>query len=81
MTQIIFLPHEEICPEGAVVETEPGTACGTRSPSRHVGREAGSLIIDDQEHFAGPGGGYCDCEVNTLVGMGEHVPNQGVDHR
>ena len=25
MTQIIFLPHEEICPEGAVVEAEPGT--------------------------------------------------------
>lgn len=28
MTQIIFLPHEEICPEGAVVEAEPGqTIC------------------------------------------------------
>ena len=25
MTQIIFLPHEEICPEGAMVEAEPGT--------------------------------------------------------
>jgi ferredoxin, 2Fe-2S len=25
MTQIIFLPHEEICPEGAVVEADPGT--------------------------------------------------------
>lgn len=25
MTQIIFLPHEEICPEGAVIEVEPGT--------------------------------------------------------
>jgi len=25
MTQIIFLPHEEICPDGAVVEAEPGT--------------------------------------------------------
>ena len=25
MPQIIFLPHEEICPEGAVIETEPGT--------------------------------------------------------
>jgi len=25
MTQIIFLPHDEICPEGAVVEAEPGT--------------------------------------------------------
>ena len=25
MPQIIFLPHEEICPEGAVIEVEPGT--------------------------------------------------------
>jgi 2Fe-2S ferredoxin len=24
MPQIIFLPHVEICPEGAVIETEPG---------------------------------------------------------
>jgi 2Fe-2S ferredoxin len=28
MPQIIFLPHEEICPEGAVIEAEPGvTVC------------------------------------------------------
>jgi 2Fe-2S ferredoxin len=28
MPQIIFLPHEEICPDGAVVEAEPGmTIC------------------------------------------------------
>ena len=26
MPQIIFLPHEEICPEGAVIEAEPGTS-------------------------------------------------------
>jgi len=25
MPKLIFLPHEEICPDGAVVETEPGT--------------------------------------------------------
>ena len=25
MTQLIFLPHEEICPEGMVIEAEPGT--------------------------------------------------------
>jgi 2Fe-2S ferredoxin len=25
MPQIIFLPHEEICPEGAVIEAETGT--------------------------------------------------------
>lgn len=28
MPQIIILPHEEICPEGAVIEVEPGvTLC------------------------------------------------------
>jgi 2Fe-2S ferredoxin len=26
MPQLIFLPHEEICPEGAVVEAETGTS-------------------------------------------------------
>jgi 2Fe-2S ferredoxin len=26
MTKIIFLPHEEICPEGALIEAEPGTS-------------------------------------------------------
>lgn len=25
MPQIIFLPHEEICPEGAVIQANPGT--------------------------------------------------------
>jgi len=25
MTRLIFLPHEEICPSGAVIEAEPGT--------------------------------------------------------
>jgi 2Fe-2S ferredoxin len=25
MTKIIFLPHEELCPEGQVVEAQPGT--------------------------------------------------------
>jgi len=25
MTQIIFLPNDELCPEGAVIEVEPGT--------------------------------------------------------
>ena len=28
MPQIVFLPHDEICPEGAVIEAEPGvTVC------------------------------------------------------
>lgn len=25
MTQIIFLPHETLCPDGAVIEADPGT--------------------------------------------------------
>ena len=25
MTQLIFLPHEELCPEGMVIEAQPGT--------------------------------------------------------
>jgi len=25
MTRLIFLPHEELCPEGDVIEAEPGT--------------------------------------------------------
>ncbi len=25
MPQIIFLPHEEICPDGAVIDVEPGS--------------------------------------------------------
>lgn len=30
MTQIIVLPHQELCPEGAVIEGEPGsTLCET----------------------------------------------------
>ena len=28
MTRIVFLPHDELCPEGAVIEVEPGvTVC------------------------------------------------------
>ena len=28
MTRIVFLPHDELCPEGAVIEVEPGvTIC------------------------------------------------------
>ncbi|WP_089726732.1 ISC system 2Fe-2S type ferredoxin [Candidatus Thiosymbion oneisti] len=26
MTKLIFLPHEEICPEGAMIEAEPGVS-------------------------------------------------------
>lgn len=26
MTKIIFMPHEKLCPDGAVIEAEPGTS-------------------------------------------------------
>ncbi len=26
MTKLIFRPHEEICPEGAIIESEPGVS-------------------------------------------------------
>lgn len=26
MTQIIFLPHEEICPDGAIIDVQPGVS-------------------------------------------------------
>jgi len=26
MTKLIFLPHDEICPEGAMIEAEPGVS-------------------------------------------------------
>ena len=26
MTKVIILPHDDICPEGAVIEAEPGTS-------------------------------------------------------
>ncbi|MFZ1575981.1 MAG: ISC system 2Fe-2S type ferredoxin [Chromatiaceae bacterium] len=26
MTKLIFLPHEEICPEGAIIESAPGVS-------------------------------------------------------
>ncbi len=36
MPKIIFLPHEEICPEGAVVEAEPGTTICDAALASHI---------------------------------------------
>ena len=36
MPQIIFLPHETICPEGAVVEAEPGISLIEAAESQGV---------------------------------------------
>lgn len=36
MPQIVFLPHEEICPEGAVVEAEAGTSICDVAQQNHI---------------------------------------------
>ncbi|MEB8433171.1 ISC system 2Fe-2S type ferredoxin [Cocleimonas sp. KMM 6892] len=36
MPQIIFLPHEELCPDGAVVEAEPGTTLCDVGLQNHI---------------------------------------------
>ncbi len=36
MPQIIFLPHEELCPEGAVIEVETGTTLCDAGLANHI---------------------------------------------
>ena len=36
MPEIIVLPHEEICPEGAVIEAEPGISLCDALLSNHI---------------------------------------------
>ena len=36
MPEIIVLPHEEICPEGAVIEAEPGMSLCDALLSNHI---------------------------------------------
>lgn len=36
MPQIIFLPHVEICPEGALIEAEPGTSICDAAQKRGI---------------------------------------------
>ncbi len=36
MTQIIVLPHEDLCPEGAVVEAAPGTSICDALLQNHI---------------------------------------------
>jgi 2Fe-2S ferredoxin len=36
MPQIIFLPHEEICPEGLVIEAEKGTTICDAALQNHI---------------------------------------------
>jgi 2Fe-2S ferredoxin len=36
MPQIIFLPHEELCPDGMVVEVEPGISICDAALKNHI---------------------------------------------
>ena len=36
MPQIIFLPHEELCPEGAAIEVEPGISICDAALQNHI---------------------------------------------
>ena len=36
MPQIIFLPHEELCPDGMVIETESGTTICDAALQNHI---------------------------------------------
>ena len=36
MPQIIFLPHEELCPDGMVIEAEPGTTICDAALKSHI---------------------------------------------
>ena len=45
MTQIIFLPHEDLCPEGAVIEAELGVS------HDDVHREIGKQQKDSWDDF------------------------------
>lgn len=36
MPQIIFLPHEELCPDGMVIEAKPGTTICDAALQNHI---------------------------------------------
>lgn len=40
MPQVIFLPHEKFCPEGMVVEAEPGTSILELAHAHHIEMES-----------------------------------------
>jgi len=78
MTRIIFLPHEEICPEGAVVEAEPGTTICDAALEHGIEIEHAcekscacrvSPELPGRDRRRGPGGG--DPQVHHQPGIGE----------
>jgi 2Fe-2S ferredoxin len=39
MTKVIILPHDEICPEGAVIDAQPGTSICDAALAQGIGIE------------------------------------------
>lgn len=60
MPQIIVLPHEELCPEGALFQAEPGTSI------------CDALLAHDIEieHACGKSGACTTCHVVIRQGFG-----------
>ena len=55
MPQVIFLPHEKFCPEGLVVEVEPGTNILELAHEHHIEMESAC-------------GGVCACTTCHCIG-------------
>ena len=54
MPQVIFLPHEKFCPEGMVVEAEPGTSILELAHEHHIEMESAC-------------GGVCACTTCHVI--------------
>ena len=48
MTKLIFLPHEEICPEGAIIESEPGVSICDAALAGALAHLAGEWALREQ---------------------------------
>ena len=54
MPQVIFLPHDKFCPDGMVVEAEPGTSILEVAHAHHIEMESAC-------------GGVCACTTCHVV--------------
>ena len=68
MPQVIFLPHEKFCPEGMVVEAEPGTSILELAHAHHIEMESAC-------------GGVCACTTcHVIVRQGFDSLNEPSDN-
>ena len=65
MPRLIFLPHEEICPEGAVVEVDPGISICDAALSNGV----------EIEHACEKSCACTTCHVIVREGFGSLAPS------